>query len=413
MTATIPTRLRGSLDRALLNLPFYEPAHRTVADSIEGWCSRHQPFDGEPGPDDVDSEGRRILRSLAADGWFAPLNPPAGHREPGDYRTICLIREALAYADDLADLAYSIQALAATPILRHGTDEQRRRHLPAFADGTVVGSFAVSEEHAGSDVAAVALRADQTATGWLLNGHKAWIAHGTIADLHCVIARTGPGPGALGLSAFLVPATAPGIRVGERIRPIAPRAMAHLHFEDCHLPADALLGRQGAGFVIAMEVLDRFRLTVGAAALGFARRAVDAALGRARDRAIYGSRLLDLATVKASFADMEVQLNAAALLVTRAAWEIDRGNRRFARHSSIAKLHATETAQRVVDACVQIFGAAGLVQGSVPERLYRQIRSLRVYEGTSEVQRATIAESLNLDRATPASGESRRKDQRA
>lgn len=403
MTASATPRVRGSLDRSLLGLPFYEPAHRDVADSIEAWCARHRPFSGEPGPDEVDSEGRRIVRSLAADGWFASLNPDAGQREPGDYRTICLIREALAYADDLADLAYSIQALAATPILRHGTDTQRRRYLPALADGSVVGSFAVSEEQAGSDVAAVALRADRTATGWVLNGHKAWIAHGSIADLHCVIARTGPGPGALGLSAFLVPATTPGVRVGERVRPIAPRSMAHLRFDDCHLPADALLGRQGTGFVIAMEVLDRFRLTVGAAALGFARRAVDAALGRARDRAIYGGRLLDLPTVKATFADMEVQLNAAALLVVRAAWELDNGNRRFARHSSIAKLHATEAAQQIVDTCVQIFGAAGLVQGSLPERLYRQIRSLRVYEGTTEVQRATVAETLNLDRATPAS----------
>lgn len=399
MTASTASPVRGSLDRALLDLPFFEPEHRDVATSIEEWCARHQPFPGEPNLDDAEREGRRIIRSLADDGWFDFLHPDAGVPTAGDYRSICLIREALAYLDDLADLSFSIQALSATPLLRHGTPEQKRRYLPGMADGTIIGCFAISEEEAGSDVAAVGLRAEQTSDGWLLNGHKAWIAHSSIADLHCVIARTGPGPGALGLSAFLVPSSTTGVRIRERVDPIAPRAIANLVFEDCHVPADAMLGRQGSGFVIAMEVLDRFRLTVGAAALGFARRAVDAALGRARDRPIYGGRLLDLPVVKNTFADMEVQLNAAALLVARAAWELDRGNRRFTKHSSIAKLYATEAAQQIVDGCVQVFGAAGVVRGSVTERLYRQIRSLRIYEGTSEVQRATIAGALDLSRA--------------
>jgi acyl-CoA dehydrogenase len=401
MTASTASPVRGSLDRALLDLPFFEPEHRDVATSIEAWCARHRPFPGEPDLDAAEREGRRIITALAEDGWFRFLHPDAGQPTAGDYRSVCLIREALAYADDLADLSFSIQALSATPLVLYGTPEQKRRYLPGVADGTIIGSFAVSEESAGSDVAAVALRAEATADGWLLNGHKAWIAHASIADLHCVFARTGPGPGALGLSGFLVPADTPGVRVRERVDPIAPRAIANLAFEDCFVPADAMLGRQGSGFVIAMDVLDRFRFTVGAAALGFARRAVDAALGRARDRPIYGGRLLDLPAVKNTFADMEVQLNAAALLVTRAAWELDRGNRRFTKHSSIAKLYATEAAQQIVDGCVQVFGAAGVVRGSITERLYRQVRSLRIYEGTSEVQRATIAGTLELSRAEP------------
>lgn len=400
-TASPPAAARTSFDDAMLELPFHESRHTVVAHRIGAWCARHQPFAEEPDVADVEREGRRILRSLADDGWLGFLDPDASPEiaQTGDYRSICLIREALAYADDLADFAFSIQALAATPIVRHGTPEQRRHYLPGMANGTLIASFAVSEEQAGSDVAAVGLRAERTADGYLLNGHKAWIANASIADVHCVIARTGPGPGALGLSAFLVPATTPGVRVRERLTSLAPRALANIAFEDCHVPTESMLGRPGGGFVIAMEVLDRFRLTVGAAALGFSRRAVDAALGRARDRPIYDGRLFDLPTVRATFADMEVKLNAAALLVARAAWELDRGNRRFAKHSSIAKLYATEAAQEIVDDCVQIFGAAGLVLGGVTERLYRQVRSLRVYEGTSEVQRTVIAGALDLSRA--------------
>jgi acyl-CoA dehydrogenase len=390
-----------AFDQDLLELPFYEPRHRTRAQALGQWCEENTGLWEESRSTDPDKAGRRILRALGEAGWLAFLDPAADAESAadGDYRSLCLAREALAYAEDLADFAFSIQALSATPLLRYGNEDQKRRFLPGMADGTLVGAFAVSEEQAGSDVAAIGLRAERDGDDYVLNGHKAWIANGTIADLYCVIARTGEGPGPLGLTAFLIPAGTPGLSVREPLEAIAPRSFAHLAFEDCRVPADSVLGRRGGGFVVAMDLLERFRMTVGAAAVGFARRAADAAQGRARQRAIYGGTLFDLPTVKADLADMEVSLNAASLLVARAAWELDRGNRGYAKHSSIAKLHATESAQRIVDRCVQLFGAAGLVQGSLPERLYRQIRSLRVYEGASEVQQLTIAAGIDARRA--------------
>ncbi|MHC3450014.1 MULTISPECIES: acyl-CoA dehydrogenase family protein [Streptomyces] len=398
-----------SFDREVLDLPFYDEGHRALADSVAAWCDGGTALWQEVRESEPDKAAVRLTRQLGADGWLAFLDPghgegprtggsPAPH--PGDLRAVCLMREALAYAEDLADFAFSIQTLAATPLIRFGDDEQKRRHLPGMAAGSLIGAFAVSEEQAGSDVAGINLRADRTENGgYVLNGHKAWIANGTVADLYVVIARTSNAPGALGLTAFLVPADTPGLRVRERLDAVAPRSFAHLSFEDCRVPAEAVLGKPGRGFVIAMDLLERFRMTVGAAALGFARRAADTALARARSRKVGGALLIDQQLTKASLADMEVQLNASALLVARAAWEADRGSPRFARHSNIAKLHATEEAQRIVDGAVQLLGASGVVRGSVTERLYRQIRSLRIYEGTSEVMRLTIAGTLDARRA--------------
>ncbi|MFJ9343377.1 acyl-CoA dehydrogenase family protein [Streptomyces sp. NPDC101733] len=387
-----------SFDPEILGLPFYEDTHRELAASAGAWCDANRVLWEEARSLDPDTAGRTLVRALGAAGWLAGLDPEAGPAI--DLRSVCLRREALAYAEDLADFAFSIQALSATPLLRFGSAEQRRRYLPGMAAGTLIGAFAVSEKEAGSDVASVGLEAVRDEDGsYVLNGRKAWIANGTIADVFVVIARTGQGPGPLGLSAFLVPAATPGLRV-ERIDAIAPRAFAHLTFEDCRVDADALLGRPGKGFVVAVDLLERFRSTVGAAALGFARRAFDTALAHVLTREAYGAPLFDLQLVKASLADMEVKLNAAALLVARAGWETDRGSRRFARHSNIAKVHATEAAQEVVDSAVQLLGAAGIVQGSVTERLYRQIRSLRIYEGTSEVLRMAIAGSLDTRRAS-------------
>lgn len=385
------------LDDAILQLPFFEPRHRELAERIDGWCRENTALCEQPHPDGPVAKTAAIRRALGRDDWLTFLDPSADPRAAadGDLRSLCLVREALGYADDLADYAFSIQALSATPILRHGTEEQRKRYLPGLADGSLVGAFAVSEENAGSDLAAVELRAERTADGYLLNGHKSWIAMGAGADVICVVARTGEGPGALGLTAFLVPATTPGVEVRERIRTVAPRDLAHLRFADCRVPADSVLGRPGGGFVVAMELLERFRMTVGAAAVGLARRAADVALAHARSRPIYGGRLFDLPTVRATFADIEVKRNAAALLVARAAWEADHGNRRVAKHSGIAKLYATEVAQEIIDASLQVFGAAGLVADSVTERLYRQIRSLRIYEGASEVQKVVIAGALD------------------
>ncbi|MBZ4017117.1 acyl-CoA dehydrogenase family protein [Streptomyces purpurogeneiscleroticus] len=393
-----------SFDPEILELPFYEDQHRRLAEALGTWCDARTALWDEVRQEDPEKAGLRLVRQLGEDGWLAFLDPESGTEGlPGDHRALCLTREALAYAEDLADFAFSIQALSATPVIRFGSEAQKRHYLPRMATGSLVGAFAVSEEEAGSDVASVALRADRGPDGgYVLNGRKAWIANGSIADVYVVIARTGGAPGALGLTAFLVPADTPGVRVGRRLDALAPRSFAHLDFEDCRVPADAVLGKPGKGFVIAMDLLERFRMTVGAAALGFARRAADTALARARTRSVGGTKLIDLQLTQASLADMDVQLNAAALLVARAAWEADRGSRRFARHSSIAKLYATEEAQRIVDTAVQLLGASGVVKDSVTERLYRQIRALRIYEGTSEVMRLTIAGTLDTRRAARA-----------
>jgi acyl-CoA dehydrogenase len=395
--ATTGRPLLAGLDPGVLELPFYEPRHADLAARITGWTAEHAELWRRPAGHQPAELGRIVLRALGEKGLLAFLDPDGGPGDDGELRSLCLAREALAYADDLADYAFSIQALAATAILRHGSAVQRGRYLPGMAAGTLQGAFAVSEPQAGSDLAAVATRAVRDGADYLLHGTKAWIANGGTADVYAVLARTGEGAGALGLSMFLIPATAPGVRV-EPVDLLAPRALAHVHLDGVRVPGDALLGRAGGGFPIAMQVLDRFRMTVGAAALGFARRAAHAALGHTRRREIYGGRLADLGTVRAALADIDVQLNAAALLIARAAWEADRGGRHV-RHSAIAKLYATEAAQRIVDECVQMFGAAGLVTDSVPERLYRQIRSLRIYEGASEVQRAVIAGSLDVRRA--------------
>jgi acyl-CoA dehydrogenase len=386
----------GHADDRLAGLPFFEPRHTDLAERIEAWCRASGELWAKPHEQDPEDSGVGVLRALAKDGWLGFLDPDADPqtRSGGDHRCLCLLREALAYADDLADFAFSIQALSATPIRRFGTPAQQRRYLPGLADGSLIGAFAVSEENAGSDLAAIELRAERTDDGYRLNGHKSWIANGSVADVICVLARTGEGPGAFGLTAFLIPAAQLGGLGRERISLMAPRAFAHLRFDDCLIPADCVLGQAGGGYVVAMDVLERFRMTVGAAALGFARRAAEAALERARNRPIYDGRLFDLATIKATLADIEVKLSAAGLLVARAAWEADRGSRHFPKHSSIAKLYATEVAQEIVDAALQVFGAAGLVQGSITERLYRQVRSLRIYEGTSEIQQRIIAAAL-------------------
>lgn len=398
MTAVATARpLLAGLDPALLRLPFYQPRHAALADRVTAWTAANTGLWRRPAPRPPAATGRAVLRALGAAGLLSFLDPARGPDGDGDLRSLCLAREALAYADDLADYAFSIQALAATAIARHGSAAQRARHLPAMAAGARQGAFAVSEPHAGSDLAAVATRATPHGDGWTLDGVKAWIANGGTADLYAVLARTGDGGGALGLSMFLVPADAPGVRA-EPVDVLAPRAFAHLHLDGVRLGGDALLGRCGGGFPIALDVLDRFRMTVGAAAVGFARRALHAALRHTRQRAIYGGRLADLGTVRARLADMDVRLHAAALLVARAAWEADQ-DLRYERASAMAKLHATEAAQTIVDDCVQLFGAAGLVGDSVPERLYRQIRSLRIYEGASEVQRDVIAGSLDVRRA--------------
>lgn len=385
------------LDPTMLRLPFYERRHTAFAERITNWTVAHASMWQRPLRCPSAEQGRTVLREMGDAGLLSFLDPREQSLN-GDLRSLSLAREALAYADDLADYVFSIQALSATPILRYGSPEQRERFLPGLATGALQGAFAVSELQAGSDLAAVATVAIRDSHGgYVLNGVKAWIANAGTADVYVVLARTGEGAAALGLSMFLVPATTPGLWV-ESAELIAPRAFGSVHLEQVRLGEEALLGRVGGGFAIALEVLDQFRMTVGAAALGFARRAAHSAIRHTRSRMVYGGRLADLGTVRAVLADMDVGLNAAGLLVARAAWEADQGGR-YQRHSAIAKLYATESAQSIVDDCVQMFGAAGLVADSITERLYRQVRSLRIYEGASEVQREIIAGSLDVRRA--------------
>ncbi|RNL87515.1 acyl-CoA dehydrogenase family protein [Halostreptopolyspora alba] len=383
-----------SPDDGVLDLPLLDDHHRTTAHAIQEWVFDNSDLWEDP--EDRRSPvttGKEIRRALGAARWFEFLHPGSeGDRTRGDARSLCLIRRHLAYAEDLADFSFSIQALAAAPLVRYGTVEQRNRWLPGMSRGDSSGTLALSEPSAGSDLSAVELRATPVDGGYALTGRKAWIAGGDSADVHSVLARTGEGPGPLGLSLLLVPSDTPGLTV-EPVGSIAPRSFSHLRFDGCFVPARNVIGRPGQGYSIAMEILERFRMTVGAAALGFGRRAANAAAARARGRNLGSGYLADLGTVRSVLAEMEVKLNAASLLVTRAAWDLDHERRGFAESSSIAKLYATESAQEVADATVQIFGAAGVEAGSLPERLYRQVRSLRIYEGTSEIQRSIIADS--------------------
>lgn len=317
--------------------------------------------------------------------------------EPGgrfDLRRLALSRDLLAHRSGLADFVFGMQGLGTGAISLFGTAAQRQRVLPAVVRGERIPAFALSEPEAGSDVASLATTARRDGSGWRLDGVKTWISNGGLADYYVVFARSGEAPGARGLSAFLVEAGTPGFEVEARIRVIAPHPLATLRLRDCHLPADALIGEPGRGFAVAMATLDVFRTTVGAAALGFARRALDEAVARVRERSAFGRRLAEFQLTQARIADMALEVETAALLVYRAAWVRDTQDRRITRESAMAKLHATEAAQRVIDSAVQLFGGLGVVHGMPVENLYREIRALRIYEGTSEIQKLVIAGTL-------------------
>ncbi|MEC8110012.1 MAG: acyl-CoA dehydrogenase family protein [Pseudomonadota bacterium] len=378
-------------DRSFLDWPFLEDHHRALAADLDAWCVANLPVDH----DDVDAACRDLVSRLGADGWLrhsANLDRPAL-----DVRALCLIRETLARHDALADFAFAMQGLGMGPVSLFG-DENHRQWLSRTTTGTAIAGFALSEPASGSDVANLATTAARDGEGWVVNGEKTWISNGGIADIYTVFARTGEGPGAKGLSCFLVPADTEGLTVEERIDVIAPHPLARLAFTDMRLPADALIGKSGKGFGIAMSVLDVFRSTVGAAALGLARRALDEALSRVSNRILFGAPLADMPTVQASLAEMALDVDSAALLIYRAAWTKDMGAARISREASMAKLHATETAQSVIDKAVQLHGGDGVRSGETVEALYREIRALRIYEGASEVQKLIIARQI-LDQA--------------
>jgi acyl-CoA dehydrogenase len=379
-------------NKSFLDWPFFEHAHRELAASLDAWAGENLDGIDEA---DVDAACRELVHRLAKGGWLDHCVPAAygGVSKILDVRALCLIRETLARHSGLADFAFAMQGLGSGAISLYGSDDIRAAYLPAVRTGGKIAAFALSEPVAGSDVAALATSATRDGNGWRIDGEKTWISNGGIADYYTVFARTGEAPGAKGLSAFVVDAETPGLEIAERIDVIAPHPLARLTFNNCHVPADRLLGVPGEGFKVAMATLDIFRSTVGAAALGFARHALDLALERAATRELFGGPLADLQMIQAKLADMALAVDASALLVYRAAWTKDVKAERVTREASMAKLYATEAAQTVIDEAVQIFGGQGVVSGAPVEKLYREIRALRIYEGASEVQRVVIAKS--------------------
>ena len=374
-------------DRSYLDWPFLEPHHRALAERLEGWAAANL---ADMDHSDTDAACRDLVTRLGHGGWLAhtAMDPDA----PGalDVRTLCLIRETLARHDGLADFAFAMQGLGMGAVTLFGSPDQRE-WLRRTRSGEAVAAFALSEPRSGSDVAAMETTATRDGDGFVLDGEKTWISNGGIADVYTVVARTGEAPGAKGLSAFLVPADTPGLEIAERIEVMAPHPLARLRFDGCRVGADALIGDPGAGFRVAMSVLDVFRSTVAAAALGFARRALDEALARVRERHLFGAPLAELQMVQGHVAQMALDVDMAALLTYRAAWLKDQGAPRVSREAAMAKLHATDSAQDVIDRAVQLHGGDGVRTGSVTERLYREIRALRIYEGASDVQRVVIA----------------------
>jgi len=384
-------------DRSYLDWPFLDDGHRAFVREVEAWASNALPPLLEGSERDLDATYdcvARLVRSLGDAGLLRACVPAAygGARERVDVRSLCLAREALARASGLADFAFAMQGLGSAPITIAGSDAQKRAWLPGVAAGTRIAAFALSEPDAGSDVAAMSTTAVRDADGWRLDGVKTWISNGGLADFYVVFARSEPHADkpSRAISAFIVDATARGLDASERIDVSAPHPLGTLRLADCRVPHDALLGAPGDGFRVAMGTLDVFRSTVGAAALGFARRAADEATARAKKRRMFGRTLADFQLTQVRLGEMALAIDASALLVYRAAWTKDTQQRRVTREASMAKLFATESAQQVVDAAVQLFGGLGVVRGVTVERLYREIRALRIYEGASEVLKLVI-----------------------
>ena len=382
-------------DTKYLAWPFFEERHRQLARKLEAWAEQNVPH--EHGAD-VDTECRMLVRSLGAGGW---LQHAVGSKQHGaaeiiDTRSICLIRETLARHSGLADFAFAMQGLGSGAISLQGTPQQKDRYLSRVAKGEAIAAFALSEPEAGSDVAAMQCSAHIEGEYAVLNGEKTWISNGGIADFYVVFCRTGEAAGARGISAFIVDAGTPGFEIAERIDVIAPHPLARLRFTNCRVPLTQRVGEAGEGFKVAMRTLDVFRTSVAAAALGFARRAMDEALHRATTRKMFNQVLSDFQLTQAKLAQMATTIDSSALLVYRAAWQRDQGEN-ITREAAMAKLTATEGAQQVIDSAVQMFGGLGVVSGQMVERLYREIRSLRIYEGATEVQQLIIARDILKD----------------
>jgi acyl-CoA dehydrogenase len=380
-------------DTAYLDWPFFKPQHSDLARALDAWATEHI---SQAHGHDVDAECKALVRQLGAAGWLKYAVGGTAYGGAGDSidtRSICLIRETLARHSGLADFAFAMQGLGSGAISLAGTEEQKQRYLTRVARGEAIAAFALSEPDAGSDVAAMQCSARIEGDHAVLNGSKTWISNGGIADFYVVFARSGEAAGARGISAFIVDADTPGFAIAERIDVIAPHPLATLRFTECKVPLTQRVGAAGEGFKVAMRTLDVFRTSVAAASLGFARRALDEALARATTRKMFNQTLADFQLTQAKLAHMATTVDSSALLTYRAAWQRDQG-RNVTREAAMAKMVATEGAQQVIDAAVQIWGGMGVVSGHIVERLYREIRSLRIYEGATEVQQLIIAKDL-------------------
>ena len=380
-------------DTSYLKWPFFEAHHARLAQSLDAWA--RQNIAHAHGPD-VDAECRKLVKALGEAGWLRHAVAGTAYGGAGEHidtRAICLIRETLARHSGLADFAFAMQGLGSGAISLAGSEEQKKRYLSLVARGEAISAFALSEPDAGSDVAAMACEARLEGDHYVINGEKTWISNGGIADFYVVFVRTGEAPGSRGLSALIVDADTSGFEVAERIDVIAPHPLARLKFSNCRVPAAQRVGVAGEGFKVAMRTLDVFRTSVAAASLGFARRAMDEALQRATSRKMFGGVLADFQLTQAKLAQMATQIDSAALLTYRAAWLRDQGEN-VTREAAMAKMTATENAQQVIDAAVQIWGGLGVVSEQPVERLYREIRALRIYEGATEVQQLIIGRDL-------------------
>ena len=379
--------------RDWIEWPFFEARHRAFAERLDAFIDN----DAMAAIDhrDVDACCRMLVRELGRAGLLdAAVAPAEGDAAEIDSRAVCLARETLAWRDGLADFAFAMQGLGSGALAIAGSPELRALVLPKARSGEWLAAFALSEKEAGSDVAALACAARRDGDAYVIDGEKTWISNGGIADFYTLFARTGEAPGARGLSAFVVFPSDPGFSIAERIDVIAPHPLATLRFEQCRIPASRRLGAAGQGFKIAMRTLDIFRASVAAAALGFARRALDESLHHARARKMFGGALADLQLTQAAIGDMATDIDAAALLTYRAAWRRDVQKLPTTREAAMAKMTATETAQRVIDRAVQMFGGRGVRRGEIVESLYREIRALRIYEGATEVQKLIVARDV-------------------
>ena len=380
------------LDRSFLNWPFFEDEHRVLALELENWA-KTELTDYAITPANVDLACQELVLKLADGGWldYCVANKYGGKNPSLDVRSLCLIRETLARFSGLADFVFAMQGLGSGTISLFGSAELKKKYLPDVRRGNKIAAFALTEPDAGSDAAALTTTAEQDDTSFVLNGDKTLISNGGIADYYTVFAKTGEAPGTRGISAFVIDADTAGLEINERIEVIAPHPLARIRFNQCRIPKTQQIGSGGEGFKMAMATLDIFRSTVGAAALGFARHAMHEAFNRTKSRLMFGAPMSKLQLIQSKIGEMSLDIDASSLLIYRAAWTKDKGAEKITKEAAMAKLFATEAAQRVIDEAVQIFGGSGVVSGFPVEQLYREIRALRIYEGASEVQKLIIA----------------------